>query len=187
MADSYLSLNQCDEQKYLIDIIAGIKEKCERASYADQRAQALIECEEFEIEVELQFAMEEITEKEKDLQQIVEVTSFLFERTQSLQNQCHDLQKSIDDNQIVERQLNGALEEANTDLRLKEQRVAAEEQQNLQHLETIKQLKNTIYDSQVQIRGLQQLEHKRTESLNEFEEVMRSKEAKIKLLQEELS
>jgi len=54
-------------------------------------------------------------------------------------------------------------------------------------LETIKQLKNTIYDSQVQIRGLQQLEHKRTESLNEIEEVMRSKEGKIKLLQEELS
>lgn len=75
-----------------------MKEKCERASYADQRAQALLECEEFEIEVELQFAMEEITEKEKDLQQIVEVTSFLFDRTQNLHNQCHDLQKSIDDN-----------------------------------------------------------------------------------------
>jgi hypothetical protein len=39
------------------------------------------------------------------------------------------------------------LEEASSELRLKEQRVAAEEQQNLLHLETIKQLKNTIYDS----------------------------------------
>jgi hypothetical protein len=60
MVESFLQLNQCDEQKYLLDIIASIKEKCDRASYADQRAEAIQDVEDFEIEVELQLAMEEI-------------------------------------------------------------------------------------------------------------------------------
>jgi hypothetical protein len=67
MVESYLQLNSCDEQKYLVDILTDLKKKCNRASYADRRATALIESEDLEIEIELELAMEEITDTEKDL------------------------------------------------------------------------------------------------------------------------
>jgi hypothetical protein len=49
--------------------------------------------------------MEEITQTEKDLLQIVEVTTFLFERSQGLQSKTLDLQKALDESQLFERQL----------------------------------------------------------------------------------
>ena len=57
-----------------------MQEKCQRVAYADRRAEALIESDDFEVEAELELAMEEITQNEKDFGQIIQVTQFFNDR-----------------------------------------------------------------------------------------------------------
>jgi hypothetical protein len=51
-----------------------MREKCSRVAYANRRAEALIESDDFEVEIELELAMEEINQNEKDFGQIIQVT-----------------------------------------------------------------------------------------------------------------
>lgn len=70
-----------DELSYLQQIISEFTDRCSRQPYADRRHQHLSELSDngdCDIEAEISLAMEEISQNEKDSQQILEVIQFIY-------------------------------------------------------------------------------------------------------------
>ena len=91
-----------DNNNYLQQMLEDFQQKADQAAYAERRANYLLQDNsdggggDMEIETELQLAMEEITQSEKDLKQILEVTTFLFEQNGELTSKFQQVQHKID-------------------------------------------------------------------------------------------
>lgn len=64
-----MQLSSSDENSYLQQIIDDLQSKCDMPPYADRRATAMLSShdDDYEIENELQFSMDEITQNEQTL------------------------------------------------------------------------------------------------------------------------
>ena len=130
--------------------------------------------------------MEEITQNEKDFVQIIQVTQFFNERYKQAQEKIVELQKSVDEGLTFQTELKLGIEAADLEIKRKEKQIEAEENQAQSLNSTIKSLKNTIYDANVQIKGLVALEQKRQETIQDLENKLERKNIENQLVQDEV-
>lgn len=89
---SFLSIgNKVDELSYFKALIGDLKQKCAETPYSEKRAFALCDMQDIHLESELQLAMEEVSSKEKDFSELLQMTEFIFEQHDELQARVLEL------------------------------------------------------------------------------------------------
>lgn len=97
MASSFLTLGDSadGELSYFKQLLEVAASKVDNCGYAERRAQEMTEMEDYSLEEEVNLAMEEILEKEKDMKQLVQTAQFLFERSQEMTSKCEEQANQI--------------------------------------------------------------------------------------------
>ena len=101
---SFLTLGDTGdgELSYFRQLLEVAQTKADNVGYAERRAQEMANSanddsnyDEYSLEEEIQLAMEEILEKEKDMKQLVQTAQFLFERSQEMGAKCEEQASQI--------------------------------------------------------------------------------------------